>query len=74
MILPQAALDMLKFDIADAAALAAQGKQAEGAALLAAGLQRAEAARAAGQPWAEEWVRRYQEAQRRFAAGCSPPP
>jgi hypothetical protein len=58
---------MLKFDIADAAALAAQGKPAEGCELLAAGLHRAEAARDEGQPWGEELVRRYQEALQQYA-------
>jgi hypothetical protein len=67
-MLPTAALDQLKFDLADAAALAAKGDVAGGRQLLTTGLRRAETARDAGQPWGDELVRRYQAGISDYAA------
>jgi hypothetical protein len=67
-MLPTAALDMLKLDLADAEALAARGDVAGGHQILATGLHRAEGARDAGQPWGEELVHRYQVDLDRYAA------
>jgi hypothetical protein len=46
---------------------AAEGEVADGYDCLTAGLQRASAARAAGQPWAEELAERYQELRDHYA-------
>jgi hypothetical protein len=68
VMLPTAALDMLKLDIADAEALAARGDVAGGHQVLAAGQHRAGGALAAGQLWGEALVHRYQAELDRYAA------
>jgi hypothetical protein len=65
-MLPQAAVDLLQFDIADADALAATGDIEEGLGLLRAGLERAKGARMEGHAWAEQLIRHYQVAMRHF--------
>jgi two-component system, OmpR family, alkaline phosphatase synthesis response regulator PhoP len=67
-LLPILEIDLLTLTAADAFALGAGGSVAAGGACLAAGGQRADAARAAGAPWAEELARHYQELQDHYAA------
>jgi CheY-like chemotaxis protein len=59
--LPITEIDLLTITAADAFDLALRGKVDEGYSCLATGLQRADAARAAGRPWARELAMRYQE-------------
>jgi two-component system, chemotaxis family, chemotaxis protein CheY len=61
-MLPTAAVDLLRFDMADANSLATQGDVKAGLEVLRAGLARAQGAQSAGHPWAEELLRYYQEA------------
>jgi DNA-binding response OmpR family regulator len=58
---PIGELDRLTMTLADALHLAARGRLAEGHACLLAGLQRAEQAAIAREPWAADLVWRYQE-------------
>ena len=67
-MLPTAALDMLKLDLADAEALAARGDVAAGHRVLTEGLRRAAGARDQGHPWGAEMVERYQAEMDRYAA------
>jgi DNA-binding response OmpR family regulator len=59
--LPLGEIDSFTLAAADAFELAVQGSVAEGLDCLLSGLRRADAARADGQPWAEELARRYEE-------------
>jgi CheY-like chemotaxis protein len=61
-MLPTAAVDLLRFDVADANSLATQGDVKAGLEVLRAGLARAQGAQSAGHPWAAELIRCYQEA------------
>ena len=60
--------DRLTMTAAEVFDLAVRGNVDDGYACLAAGLQRAAAARAAGRPWADELARRYQELRDHYAA------
>jgi hypothetical protein len=71
-MLPTAARDLLDLDIADAKALADQGKTAEGYQVLAWGRQRAESARDAGEPWGETLVEYYQAAMDHYTERYGP--
>lgn len=74
--LPLGEIDRLTRAAAEAFQLAAAGAVAEGYDCLAAGLQRASAARAAGQPWAAELAEQYEELRDHYlgrydeARGC----
>jgi CheY-like chemotaxis protein len=59
--LPLAEIDLFTMTAAEAFGFAVRGDVAEGLDCLLAGIRRAEAARAAGEPWGEELLRRYQE-------------
>jgi hypothetical protein len=75
IMLPQAAVDLLRFDLVDADALADQGDIEAGQRVLRAGLTRAEGALREGQPWADVLIRFYQEAMDRYSERypCQPP-
>jgi DNA-binding response OmpR family regulator len=59
--LPNGEIDLLTMIAADAFDMAVRGNVDEGYACLTGGLQRADAARAAGRPWADELEQRYRE-------------
>ena len=66
--LPNVEIDRLTMTAAEAFDLAVRGSVDDGYACLAAGLQRAATARAAGRPWADELARRYQELRDHYVA------
>lgn len=67
-LLPIGEIDLLTMIAADAFALGAGGRVADGRACLAAGLGRVDAARAAGSPWAEELAHHYQKLRDHYGA------
>jgi hypothetical protein len=73
-MLPTAARDLLDLDMADAEALAVQGRIAEGYQVLARGRQRAESARTAGESWGELLVQCYQAAIDHYTVRFGPGP
>jgi CheY-like chemotaxis protein len=66
-MLPTAALDLLRLDIAEAEALATQGKITAGFEMLRAGRARAQAAAGQGHAWATVLVGSYEEALESFS-------
>jgi DNA-binding response OmpR family regulator len=65
---PVVEIDLLTLTAADAFALGAGGHVEDGSACLAAGVRRADAARAAGSPWAEELAHHYEALRDHYGA------
>lgn len=68
MPLPLVEIDLFTMTTADSFDLAVSGNVTAGLGRLQAGLQRADAARVAGEPWADELARRYEEARDHYVA------
>jgi DNA-binding response OmpR family regulator len=66
--LPNGEIDQLTMTAAEAFDLAVRGNVIDGYDCLSAGLRRADAARAAGRPWAEELALSYQELRDHYVA------
>jgi hypothetical protein len=71
-MLPQAAFDLLQFDLRGAADEAARGDVEQGRAVLEAGLARAVGACQAGKTWGEELVQQYEAALANYARQFGP--
>jgi CheY-like chemotaxis protein len=70
--LPLVEIDLFTMTTADSFDLAVRGSVIAGLSCLEAGLHRAAAARAAGEPWAAELVRRYEEVRDHYIARHGP--